>query len=147
MAILEKIDFNSEGCYVFSEDSFCRIHFPDIKIGTSDDELRVLIRSCDKTNTIVVEIEFLAIFKIDLDSNKVSLLHNKAKSIEFLPGHADLSRNIIDIRGIGHTTTISYMKKSGTLIMCLNGDTESIDKYGNKYYVEAVFNISETKEE
>ena len=146
MAFLKEINFDTNHCHVNINNNNCSIHFPEIKVPEGNRELCITI---DKavSNVITIDVRNLIVFKVNIKSDKATIIYNNAKNVEFSPWYIDRDEKVIRISVVERTVSIAYVKNNNEFAIKLNGNIDNDEEDADKYYVEAVFDISEAEEE
>jgi len=146
MTFLKEINFDTNHCHVTANNNNCFIHFPEIKVPKGNCELCIVISKGD-SDIVVIDIQKLATFKVNMKTDKAAIIYNNAENIEFSPWYFDKGEKMLEISFAEKTVFISYTKNNNEFVIKLNGNTNSAEEDRDKYYVEAIFDISETEEE
>ena len=146
MAFLKEINFDTNHCHVNTNNNKCSIHFPEIKVPKGNCELCIVVSKSD-SNIIIIDVQKLATFKVNVKSDKATIIYNNAENIEFSPWYFDKGEKMLEISFAEKTVFISYTKNNNEFVIKLNGNIDNDEEDVDKYYVEAIFDISETEEE
>ena len=96
MAFLKEINFDTNHCHINTNNNKCSIHFPEIKIREDNCELCIVI-SKDESNIVVIDIQKLATFKVNMKTDKAAIIYNNAENIEFSPWYFDKGEKVLEI--------------------------------------------------
>ena len=146
MAFLKEINFDTNHCHVNTNNNKCSIHFPEIKVPEGNCELCIVVSKGD-SNIITIDVQKLVTFKVNVKSDKATIIYNNAENIEFSPWYFDKGEKVLEILFAEKTVFISYTKNNSEFVIKLNGNTNSAEEDRDKYYVEAIFDISDTEKE